>query len=178
MSDPYLPPEQRRAILADYGQRYGLTVFIETGTSAGDTPAALMGQFGRLYTIEVDADLFRAARARFEGSNVTCLHGDSGVVLEAVLREIGETPALLWLDGHRCSEPVDAADTPIMAELEAVFATGVPHVVLIDDARLFEGMSHHEEQPNWPAIGDVSVLAMANGYHFECAEDIVRLTPW
>lgn len=179
VADPYLPAEARRVILADYGRRYGLTVFVETGTNAGDTPWALMDQFERLYTIEIGRDLFHAARDRFVGTNVMCLHGDSATVLPAVLREIGETPALLWLDGHACSSNVaerGKQDSPIIEELEAVFATGVPHVVLVDDARLFKGMSHYGEW-DWPEIGDVAMLAREHGYRFECADDIIRLEP-
>lgn len=176
MKSPSLPPEQRRAILRSYGQRFGLRVFIETGTNTGDTPAALAADFDTLWTIEVGEAAYRAAYRRFTGTNVTCLHGDSGQMLARVLATVGATPALLWLDGHFSGGDRGTKDTPVIEELTAVFATGVPHVVLIDDARLFEGMSHFGEH-DWPPIDDVRRLADDHGYHFEVADDIIRLTP-
>lgn len=175
MTDPYLPPEQRREILREYGKRYGLRVFIETGTADGNTPAALMADFARLYTIEVGLAAYQAALKRFSGTNVTCLHGDSAIRLPDVLSELTE-PALLWLDGHFCGGARGAEDTPILAELEAVFGHGFPHVVLIDDARLFEGMSHFGEH-DWPHVDAVRNLAMSHGYTYKCKNDIIRLTP-
>lgn len=174
--DPYLSHEQRREILRDYGNRYGLRVFIETGTAGGDTPAALMGDFDQLYTIEVGDTAYQAAVERFAGSRVICLHGDSALVLPLVLATVGDTPALLWMDGHFCGGDRGDKDTPVLEELAAVFASPVPHVVLIDDARLFEGMSHYGEH-DWPHIDEVVALATAHGYHFEVVDDIVRLTP-
>lgn len=174
--DPYLPPEKRRQILRTYGQRYGLNVFVETGTANGDTPAALMHDFTTLYTIEVGKAQWEAARRRFKDSNVICLHGDSGEQLPKVLAEIDEDRALFWLDGHYCGADRAEKDTPIMEELEAIFATGVEHIILIDDARLFEGMSHFGEH-DWPHIDQVKDLAASHGYTFECVDDIIRLTP-
>lgn len=175
MREPYLTHEQRREVLRSYGKRYGARVFIETGTAGGDTPAALMGDFERLYTIEVGRGVYEAARKRFAGTNVTCLCGDSGQRLGNVLAEVDE-PALLWLDGHYCGGDRAEKDTPILEELATIFATGVRHVILIDDARLFEGMSHFGEH-DWPHIDSVRQMAEQHGYAFEVFDDIVRLTP-
>lgn len=176
MSDPYMTHEQRREVLRDYGKRFGLRVFIETGTAGGDTPAALLDDFDRLYTIEIGDAPYAAAVARFAGSRVRCLHGDSGALLPKVLIEVGDTPALIWMDGHYCGGDRGDKDTPILEELEAVFAGVVPHVVLIDDARLFEGMSHYGEH-DWPHVDQVRRMATEHGYHYEVADDIIRLTP-
>lgn len=176
MPDPYMPPQRRRELLRDVARMHRLTVFVETGTANGDTPAFLMPDFEKLYTIEVGKAQYDAARARFDGTNVQCLHGDSAEWLPKVLEEIGDQRALFWLDGHFCGGDRAEKDTPILEELEAVFATGVDHVVLIDDARLFEGMSHFGEH-DWPHIDEVKRLAASHDYDFECVDDIVRLTP-
>lgn len=183
--DPYLPPEQRRQILREYGQRLGLRVFIETGTNNGDTPAALMDAFDVLFTIEVGKDLYLAACERFRDTNVVCLHGDSAELLAEQLIRIDE-PVLMWLDGHFCGDARAHKDTPIIEELEGIFGVArrraemgvrpLPHVILIDDARLFEGMSHYGEH-DWPHIDEIRKLAEDNGYGFELADDIVRLVP-
>ena len=174
--DPYLPPAERRQILREYGQEWSTAYFVETGTANGDTPAALMDDFNELWTIEVGEGQWKAACRRFAGTNVNCLLGDSGEHLPKVLAEIGEEPALFWLDGHYCGADRAEKDTPIMEELAAIFASGVEHVILIDDARLFEGMSHYGEH-DWPHIDEVKAIAADNGYTFECRDDIVRLTP-
>lgn len=174
-TDPYLPAEERIEVLRDYARRHGTTVFIETGTAGGDTPAALIDEFELLFTIEVGKDAYDAACKRFAGTRVSCFHGDSAYWLPKVLGGI-DTPALLWLDGHYCGGDRGTKDTPVLEELEAVFATGIPHIILVDDARLFGGMSHAGEH-DWPHIDEVRALAEEHLYGFEVADDIVRLTP-
>lgn len=174
--DPFLPPEQRRRILRDYGKKFELRMFVETGTANGDTPWALRKDFSRLWTIEVGEAQYKAAVHRFAGTNVTCLHGDSAKHLPRVLEELGGTPALFWLDGHACGGDRAEKDTPILEELEAIFATGTRHVILVDDARLFKGMPHYGEW-DWPPIQDVRDRAEAAGYTFEVRDDIIRLVP-
>jgi hypothetical protein len=177
--DLFLTANQRRDVLRDYGKRYGLRVFIETGTNDGGTPWALKDDFDELHTIELGQAQWRAAVDLFrDHPHVTCLLGDSADVLPTVLAGIDE-PALVWLDGHWSggSTARGRRDTPVLQELVAIFATGVPHVVLVDDARLFEGMSDHDEQPNWPHIDDVRSLAEHHGYSYDLTDDIIRLTP-
>lgn len=175
MPDPFLPPEERRKILREFGKRCDLRYFVETGTSVGDTPAALINDFDHLFTIEVGDAAFQAAKARFGGTKVTCLHGDSTELLPKILRSLSQ-PALFWLDGHYSGGDRGVKDTPVLEELEAIFATGIAHVILIDDARLFEGMSHYGEH-DWPHIDEVEALASKYHYDFVVADDIVRLTP-
>lgn len=177
MTDPFLPPSDRRKILRQYGEMYALSIFVETGTSVGDTPYELYEDFEVLYTIEVGKEIYEAARNRFRSMpKIICLHGDSGVLLSRVVGEIGNTPALFWLDGHYSGGARADKDTPIMEELDTIFGSGVEHVVLIDDARLFEGMSHYGEH-DWPHVNEVRAVAEGNGYDFECKDDIIRLTP-
>ncbi|HUY24855.1 MAG TPA: hypothetical protein VMV09_06080, partial [Candidatus Saccharimonadales bacterium] len=60
--------------------------FIETGTYRGDMLARLMGIYDRLYSIERDPELYRAAVRRFRNSrHVTVYHDDSAVALSRVL---------------------------------------------------------------------------------------------
>lgn len=174
--EPYLPPPIRRQIIADVGKQWGLTVLIETGTANGDTPAALMHDFEQIHTIEVDPSQYAAAVRRFEGTNVACWHGDSAYVMPELLNQLGDTPALVWADGHFCGSARGDKDTPVLEELEAIFATGVRHVILVDDARLFEGMSHYGEH-DWPHIDEVRKLAERHDYDCVIVDDIARLTP-
>lgn len=180
--DLFLPAATRRDILRAYGHQHGLRVFVETGTNEGDTPWALSGDFDTLFTIELDPGLAQAATARFAGyPHITCLQGDSTAVLPHVLT-LFDGPALVWLDGH-FSGPNTAhgpLSTPIRAELAALFADGRRHVILIDDARIFDGEAEHgmyAHYADYPALSWVQDLAGTNGYDYELADDIVRLVP-
>lgn len=179
MSDTFLTADERREVLRQIGRQHGLRVFVETGTNDGATPWALMADFDELYTIELGKEAWRAAMARFKGHpKVRCLHGDSAVVLPVVLADLVDQPALIWLDGHFSGGGTAQGpkDTPVLEELEAIFATGVPHVVLVDDARLFGGMSHYGEH-DWPHVNEVFRLAEKAGYNAMVIDDIVHLVP-
>lgn len=176
--NPSLSAEQRREVLRDYGRRRELRVFIETGTNDGGTPWALKEDFDQLFTIELGQRQWRAAVAMFEPyAHVQCLQGDSAVVLPHVLGLVDQ-PALIWLDGHWSGGATahGPKDTPVIEELRAIFATGIDHVVLVDDARLFEGMPGYGEH-DWPHIDQVRRLAKEHGYNFKVTDDIIRLTP-
>ena len=186
-TDDFLPAEERRLILRQYGKKFGLNIFIETGTNNGDTPWFLQDDFNELHTIELGKAQFLAARERFRHvPQVTCYHGDSTTQLAAVLSEITE-PALIWLDGHY-SGPGTASGTqncPAMDEIRAIIADGRPHVVLVDDARCFYGGQHnpiggnpmYDHYSTWDSLENVQALAESGGYTFVIKDDIIRLTP-
>lgn len=181
-TDIYLSAAQRREILRSYGRHYELNVFIETGTNDGGTPWLLKDDFRELYTIELAPQLWREALARFQDyQHVHCLLGDSTEVLPDVLANITE-PALVWLDGHYSGGVTahGALDTPVKQELEALFADGRNHVILVDDARIFEGEVEHFDYPHYhdyPSVQWVRELAEANGFDFLNEDDIMRITP-
>lgn len=175
-----LEPEDRRALLDTYGKSYGLNVLIETGTNEGKTPLALQGSFQQIYTIELDPDLFWHAKVMFaHQANVECLHGDSTDVLPEVLARLTE-PALVWLDGHY-SGPGTAHGTkssPIREELRILFEDGRPHVILVDDARIFGGGPEHTLYPHYksyPSLRWVQKFTEAHDYSFVLQDDIMRL---
>lgn len=170
------PAVYKQETLRAYGRRFGLAVFVETGTYFGDTVLAVRDQFRRLYSVELSADLARLAQGRFRGDpHVTILQGDSAAVLPRLLSEVRE-PCLFWLDGHY-SEGVTARGrhtTPVLTELEAIFAHPVRgHVILIDDARLFG------TEPGYPALAELRALTARDrpDLQFEVEDDIIRLAP-
>lgn len=163
--------------------QHGLQIedFVETGTYRGDTAAWAAGHFPRVVTIELSADYFAAARARFQAQpKVTVLQGDSG----AALREIvpgRDRQALFWLDAHWSG--LDTAgrerECPLLEELAIINQAETTHSVLVDDARLFSApppRPHRAEQ--WPALGDV-VDAMRGGgrRHVVLFEDVFIAVP-
>lgn len=178
----FLEADERRMVLREYGAKYNLRTFIETGTNRGDTPWFLKHNFERLYTIELSDELYEAAWKRLaDAPNIMCLHGDSTERLPDALASF-EGPALVWLDGHH-SGPGTAhgkLDTPIVQELEALFADGRKHVILVDDARIFDGQPEHDDYPHYadyPSCEWVEEQARSHGFDYELRDDIMRLTP-
>ena len=168
------PPPLKRETLRAYARRFGLTVFVETGTFLGDTTAALKDDFRRVVSIELSEPLYERARRRFARSkNVELLQGDSGKILPRVVSEL-EEPALFWLDGHY-SAGITAKgeqETPVFEELEAILASPVSgHAVLVDDARLFTG------HKGWPSLDELRAFVLERNPRatFEELDDIIRI---
>lgn len=92
-----------------------------------------------------------------------------------VLAELKE-PAIFWLDGHYSGGITATIEkySPINEELQTIIANNqLQHVILIDDARVFEG------EHGYPTIEEVRDLTSKQfpGYHFSVDEDIIRLVP-
>jgi hypothetical protein len=180
MTELYLPPEQRIEILREYGKRFNLGVFIESGTAEGFTLWGLRHDFGFIHTIEIEEHLYHRAVDRFASyPNVHCWLGDSPTVLPQILEEIA-FPALIWLDGHWCQHGnnPNGPDTPVREELPIVLGDGRPHIVLVDDARLFrEGLDWETEKYDYPTLTWVQETAESFGYTYLLKDDVIRLTP-
>jgi hypothetical protein len=153
---PVPPPAcVKHSTIRRYGRRFGSEILVETGTFLGDTLWVLKDSFRKLYSIELSPELHADAVKRFAAdSHVHLLQGDSAALLPALMSELGGR-TLFWLDGH-FSGGITARgskDTPIVEELETIFASGrEDDVILIDDARMFDGTD------NYPPIPDVVAL--------------------
>lgn len=132
---PSTPLAKVRAIRW-HARHYGLRFFVETGTAFGATTAAVCDLFETCWTIELSPQLHRRAEQKFSGTNVACLHGDSGVLLPRIVAHLTGA-ALFWLDAHATGGDLtaDAGYDPIFAELDAILSSPDKHVILIDDAR-------------------------------------------
>jgi hypothetical protein len=171
------PPAIKRMIVASYLKRYRIRHFIETGTYMGDTLAAIASDRSiNCLSIELSSDYFEAAKKRFANySNVELRQGDSGQLLSEFVKNI-RLPTLFWLDGHYSGDNTarGVENTPIMKELQAIIESPVKtHVILIDDARHFNGLD------GYPKIEELLAYVRRWGnYHFEVSADIIRLTPF
>lgn len=136
------PHVVKQRTVIGYQTRYRLRTFIETGTFTGEMVQAMSGHVDRILTIEVDPSLHARAVIRFASQpRIQLLLGDSATLLPVVLQSL-DAPALFWLDGHYMGGESGRGteDTPVIAEMTALLAHAVRgHVVLIDDARLFDG---------------------------------------
>ncbi len=156
-----------------YQARYRLRTFVETGTYTGEMVQALSGHVDRVISIEVAPWLHAQAQVRFAGQHhVRLLQGDSATVLPVVLESLHER-ALFWLDGHYMGEGSGRGteETPVMAEMAALLRHHVRgHVVLIDDARLFDGTD------GYPSLEAFTTLVVRErpGTTVEVDGDIIR----
>jgi hypothetical protein len=172
---PLPPPHlvKQRAIRS-YARTFRLPVFVETGTYRGDMVAAVKKNFERIYSIELGRELFEAAKRRFAADpRVTLLQGDSGEVLRDLLPRI-DRPCLFWLDSHFSDADTarSALITPIRRELEHILSHPLArrHVILVDDARLFNG---EDDYPTLDSLQDVVLRAGFRGCIVK--DDIIRI---
>lgn len=174
--DPTITSWERIDVMREYSNQHPhIRNFVETGTAGGDTCDLLADQFDYLYTIEIVPSLYESSKKRLsKHPNVECLFGDSTTVLPELLRNINR-PCLFWLDGHFCGslEARGPKDTPVKEEVEIILATGLPHLILIDDARLF-GVDPAYPTVEW--VRDFST-SQAIHYKFSYADDVMRIVP-
>jgi hypothetical protein len=174
---PVPPPAQfkQRRVL-EYRKARGLSVLVETGTYLGDMITATYGEFAEIYSIELSAELHHRACILFaKCPTVHLMHGDSALILRQVLEQITR-PCLFWLDAHYSGSGTARGiqETPVLLELQCILSHPVTgHVILIDDARCFDGKG------SYPALAELELLVRGRelGYSFEVVDDIIRIVP-
>jgi hypothetical protein len=169
------PHTIKMVMVASYLNKFSIEDFVETGTYLGDTLGYIATRGVRCTSIELSEELFQAARKRFNTcKNIKLLQGDSGQRLPELLNEINK-PVLFWLDGHYSSGITASAEanTPICTELKAILSHTVKkHVILIDDARCFDGTN------GYPYLDDLLREIREEGnYCVDVSADIIRLVP-
>ena len=134
---------------------------------------AQLNCFDSIYSIELSEFLYKKAIKRFNTQKKVCLYnGDSGKMLGKIAETITE-PAVFWLDGHYSGGITAKGETecPIMAELAVIVNQKLPHVILIDDARLFTG------ENDYPTIDELRQFFTNKAVPFSLAvqHDIIRI---
>lgn len=171
-----LPHILKQFTVKDYAYKYDCVTLIESGTFEGDMIKACLPSFSKLYSIELDKDLFESAVDKFrESPTVNILNGDSGKKLPEILKEVNKR-CVFWLDGHY-SAGITAKgelETPIVKEIESIFNHTVSdHVILIDDARCFDGTN------DYPRLEEFiqELYKRKSDIRVEVYNDIIRVTP-
>ena len=168
------PPHLKVAIVEEHARRFQPFAFVETGTYRGDTIARIAPLVTKSFSIELDAKLATMARARFvDDPSISILQGDSAEMISEVLSEV-DLPTLFWLDGHYSGGvTAGASSCPVEAELRAILAEPVDHVVLVDDARCFDGTN------GYPTVEEVKALVseLQPTREMQVADDIMRIYP-
>ena len=166
-------PEYKVMQLIKYCNLYKCKILIETGTFYGYTSKICKDYFNKVYTIELSDYFYKMALETFKNdNNVTCLHGDSGIVLKDLMKNINEK-TLFWLDGHYSAglTAKGEKETPIIEELNTILNHNIKdHVLLIDDARCFgEG--------DYPTIKELEkfIRQYRPNCDFKVKNDIIRV---
>ena len=174
---PMPPPHQvKQLAIENFASKYGCKILVETGTYLGDMMQAQKGNFEKLYSIELSRELWERAVNRFrKDPNVEIVNGDSGKVLFSLVPTF-QQPVLFWLDGHYSGGITAKGETdcPVYLELDAIFTHGAPrHVILIDDARLFNGTNDY---PTMIQLEEWLNRKNSN-YQLEVKDDLIRIFP-
>ncbi len=169
------PHLYKQELLQDFAKHYKLKTLVETGTFLGLMMEAQLPYFEHLISIELDYDLYRAALERFEKhSKVRIIHGDSGEVIHKVVPELNE-PTLFWLDGHYSGgfTAKGKSECPIYGELESILTSPLNHVILIDDARCFNGTN------DYPTISELEtyIQKYKPRMKVKTENDVIRVEP-
>ncbi|MDR1718592.1 MAG: hypothetical protein LBR67_00515 [Dysgonamonadaceae bacterium] len=170
---PVPPPHLvKQLIIKEFQNKHHSEILVETGTYKGDMVRAQSETFPQIFTIELSDYLYRRAKKRFRHeSHITVLQGDSGEVLHSLLPQL-DKPTLFWLDGHY-SGGITAKgkkECPIFEELDAIYQSEKPHVLLIDDARLFEA-----QELDYPSLTELFnyISSRRNDAKIEIKDDVI-----
>ena len=172
---PPAPHRYKQGIIRDYGKKFNLSTLVETGTFLGLMMDAQISNFEKLISIELDQDLYNAASKRFKNcSSVSIIQGDSGEVIQQVVSQL-KSPSLFWLDGHYSGgfTAKGKSECPIFDELRSILSSPFPHLILIDDARCFDGT---HDYPTLEALQAFSIKLKSN-LSFNVLDDVIRLVP-
>ena len=171
-----IPHIKKRQIIRYYANKYNIRTFVETGTYLGDMVSAMSRDFDEIHSIELFRPLYEKACLRFATfKNIQLYFGDSSIELANIMKKLGH-PGLFWLDAHYSGEGTAKGhdESPILSEVNSIFEYGkMDHVILIDDASLFNGVSGY---PKIDAFRKC-VLAKSQGYGFTVSDNIIILAP-
>ncbi len=170
------PARFKQQVVKKTAETYSLQTLVETGTLLGDMIFANHRVFDRIFSIELDRDLYNKACERFRNqSHIQVVPGDSAQMLGFVLPKVAGSSCLFWLDAHWMEGGVRAESvTPILEELHQILGHGSTNsVILIDDARLFRPGT------GYPTLEKIQQVVTASwpGAEITVESDIVRILP-
>lgn len=170
-----LPAMVKRKTVARYGKDYHCNVLIETGTYLGEMIEYQAKNFEKIFSIEIADALYKFSSKRLKRyKNIIIKKGDSSVVLGEIIRQLSETDKVLfWLDGHYSGGVTGRGEKncPIYEELSAIFQRKHPCVILIDDARCFNGTG------GYPTLEDLKsyIIREEPNSEIEVIGDIIKV---
>jgi len=173
------PPEE---IVLLMKETLNLTTFIETGTFEGCTAIWASKHFKNVLTIENSKTLYdKVVDTNKNVENIDFLFGNSSEKLKQIVPKL-DKPAIFWLDAHWCSGDSYGENNqcPIIQEIETIIKSGIPHCILIDDARLFLSPPPLPNQiDQWPTIDHIlkTLQYGSERYYIVIIEDVIIAVP-
>lgn len=159
----------------------GIRRAVETGTYLGEGARRLASVFPEVVTVELSKELHRDAEiALADTPAIRAVQGDSVTVLPSLAN--ASLPTLWFLDGHWSTGVTagEAAQCPIIAELDAL-GTGHPNdCYLIDDARYLAAPPRPPYDPSqWPSLVEVidKIREVRPDHHVTVLDDQVVAVP-
>ncbi len=169
------PHVLKQEVIREFQKEYSIKILVETGTYRGEMVYAQRNYFEKLISIELSEELYDIARKRLKDiKNINLIRGDSAQILVDLIKEIDQ-PAIFWLDGHYSGFETAKGDleTPVSRELEIILGSHLNHILLIDDARMFNG---ENDYPEIRQLKDI-VNSKKKNYQIAVEDDIIRIYP-
>lgn len=144
-------------------------VAVETGTWTGETATAMSAVFESVYTIDLSLKYYEDARELFFGTNVTCIFGDSAIVVPDLATAL-EEPVFWYLDAHFWDIPADSewanhreswassSPQPLFRELAGIMRRQHADIIVVDDIHAF-GSEKNWEQITIPRLEEIVLPA-------------------
>jgi len=171
---PSPPPHiVKQKTIDEFRKKFNAGILVETGTYLGDMIEAQRNNFKKIYSIELSEKLFHKAVKRFKAyPHIKILQGDSGLILNNLMPDI-DNVSIFWLDGHYSGgmTAMGSKECPVPEELEIIIKSSLNHIILIDDARLFNG-TH-----DYPTLEQISDIINKSGKNFtlDVKNDIIEI---
>lgn len=171
-----IPPPHiyKQRVVKHAGKNFGISILYESGTYKGDMVYGMRNQFKKITTIELSDFYYRYAKKRLKKyMNITITKGASEKEIKKFLKSLKE-PCVFWLDGHFSSGKTARSkfNTPIIDELKNILDHNIKtHIILIDDARDFNG------KYDYPKLGSIRKMLAGSNYNMKVKDDIIRITP-
>mgnify|MGYP000901771544 CR=1 FL=1 len=173
------PPEEVLLLLKE---SFNISTFIETGTFEGGTAIWASKNFKTVLTIENSKTLYDRVREKNKHiQNIEFRFGNSIDNLKQIVPKLDIT-TIFWLDAHWCGGDSygEKNQCPIIQELETIIKSGIPHCILIDDARLFLSPPPLPNKiDQWPTIDQllVTIQSGSERYYIVIFEDVIIAVP-
>jgi hypothetical protein len=166
---PVPPPHiVKQKTINRFQKRIKYNCFLETGTYLGDMIEAQRKHFELVYSIELSPYFYRNAVQRFKKND------NIGQMIKELMKLI-KWPTVFWLDGHYSGENTAKGElnSPILSELKAILTQSCKHLILIDDARCFNGTN------DYPDISELIayILKLTKNHSVIIRDDIIQIIP-
>lgn len=174
---PIPPPHIYKQIVVSQSRNRksgNIDVLYESGTFKGDMIYGMKDKYQKIITVELSNFYFQLAKKRFEEyKHIRVIKGDSENEIKKFLRSL-KKPAVFWLDGHYSfgNTAKSKVNTPIINELKSILDHKIKsHVILIDDARCFNG------KDDYPKITSLTAMLKKTNYKLSVKDDVIRIIP-